>query len=451
MAYTYKVPVAAAVATAVLFLAVMIAPQWTEATKPKTIPPSSSSKNRKGDPCPLAIPEIVKHCYATMSLVPSEKCCKDLKTASKKEVNCLCNKFIANPSNRNLTRPLYDQISRACGVLKKFACNGKGGEANGGAKNKIVASIFGLIHEFDDPSGSRWITRETILTPCDLHVSTFHCFLLQLVASSSSYRGFLLKFSNLTSTTMLGPRGRSSSVLTTEAKVREQEQSRYADQRSQKQGKSTEQGGQEHGRAKRIASAIVSPHGPTNVTATLEVTNQPHVNVVPYEQQGLHRSSNRNSKEALSTNHPKPWLKSTIVPPLPSSQEMDTNVTKRVKGAPRALTFSPNSLQADINGQEGDQMIGALNDMETTMDMEEEKLDYGEQDDDLLGEELMALQETERKDTESHKYSGSSSSSAVIRKDRAKISREKNRSNAPISSSGFPKKLCCFLSWTARC
>lgn len=32
--------------------------------------------------------------------------------------------FIANPSNGNLTRPLYDQVSNACGVLDRFACNG---------------------------------------------------------------------------------------------------------------------------------------------------------------------------------------------------------------------------------------------------------------------------------------------------------------------------------------
>ncbi|WZY85379.1 hypothetical protein YC2023_031763 [Brassica napus] len=48
--------------------------------------------------------------------------------------------FIANPSNGNLTRPLYDQVSNACGVLDRFACNG--GDANGGAKKKIAASIW---------------------------------------------------------------------------------------------------------------------------------------------------------------------------------------------------------------------------------------------------------------------------------------------------------------------
>lgn len=117
MAYTIKVPSAAAVAIAVLFVAVMSSSHWIEAKKQKTV--------EKVDPvCSLAIPEIVKHCYATMSLVPSEECCKDLKTASKTEVTCLCEKFFANPSNGNLTRPLYDQVNNACGVLDKFACNG---------------------------------------------------------------------------------------------------------------------------------------------------------------------------------------------------------------------------------------------------------------------------------------------------------------------------------------
>ncbi|CAH2078239.1 unnamed protein product [Thlaspi arvense] len=140
MAYTIKVPAMAAVATTILFLAVMIAPQWTEAKKPKTV--------EKLDPvCSLAIPEIVKHCYATVSLVPSEECCNDLKTASKTEVDCLCENFVANPSNGNITRALYDQINTACGVLDKLACNGKPGDANGGATNKIAASVglFGLV------------------------------------------------------------------------------------------------------------------------------------------------------------------------------------------------------------------------------------------------------------------------------------------------------------------
>lgn len=117
MAYTNKVPVAAAVATAVLFLAVTIAPQWTEAKRTKT--------TQNAEPvCALVIPEIVQNCYLTTSLLPSEECCKDLKTASKTEVTCLCENVIANPSNSNLTRALYDQVNIACGVLDKFACNG---------------------------------------------------------------------------------------------------------------------------------------------------------------------------------------------------------------------------------------------------------------------------------------------------------------------------------------
>lgn len=77
-------------------------------------------------PCALAIPEIVVHCYAStnMSSSPSEKCCNDLKTANKREVTCLCDNFIANPSKSNFPRTLYDQINTACGVADKFACSG---------------------------------------------------------------------------------------------------------------------------------------------------------------------------------------------------------------------------------------------------------------------------------------------------------------------------------------
>ncbi|CAH8388605.1 unnamed protein product [Eruca vesicaria subsp. sativa] len=132
-----------------------------------------------------------------------------------------------------------------------------------------------------------------------------------------------------------------------------------------------------------------------------------------------HRSSKHNNKEEPSYVHPKTRSGSTIVSPLRSSHVMEINVTKRVKGATRALTFSPNSLQVDINGMEGDQMIGTLNDMETTMDMDDEKLDYGDQDDDLLGEELLALQEKEQKGKESRAYSGASS--GLTRRDKRSL------------------------------
>ncbi|XP_010445202.1 PREDICTED: uncharacterized protein LOC104727830 [Camelina sativa] len=138
MAYTNMMAVAV---TAVLFLAVTIAPQWTEAKKPPKTTDTSATV------CPFAIPEIVQNCYATMSVLPSEECCKDLRTASKTEVTCLCDNIIVhpNPLYANITKVYFNQVSIACGVLDKYACNG--GDANGGVTNKIAASmaLFGLV------------------------------------------------------------------------------------------------------------------------------------------------------------------------------------------------------------------------------------------------------------------------------------------------------------------
>ncbi|CAH8275695.1 unnamed protein product, partial [Arabidopsis lyrata] len=96
MAYTNIMAVAV---TTVLLLAVVIAPQWTEAKKPPQQTDTSDTDRTSGTDrtvCPFSVPEIVQNCYATMSALPSEKCCKDLKTASKTEVTCLCNNVIAH-------------------------------------------------------------------------------------------------------------------------------------------------------------------------------------------------------------------------------------------------------------------------------------------------------------------------------------------------------------------
>ncbi|VVB12041.1 unnamed protein product [Arabis nemorensis] len=95
MAYNNKVTEAEIAVTVVLFLAVAIAPQWTEAQPMPEMDPI----------CAVAIPEIVKHCYAKISVLPTEECCKDLKTASKREVTCLCDNLIANP------QPLFANIT----------------------------------------------------------------------------------------------------------------------------------------------------------------------------------------------------------------------------------------------------------------------------------------------------------------------------------------------------
>lgn len=153
MIYINKVP--AAVAIALLFLVVVIAPQWTKAQPLPPFPPMSPlpplppmsplpplppmsplpplppmsplPPMPKVDPvCTTAILDIVQNCYSTLSAVPSEECCNGLKSASKTQVTCLCDNFIAHPVFSNLTRPYYDQVSNACGVLDKYACNGTG-------------------------------------------------------------------------------------------------------------------------------------------------------------------------------------------------------------------------------------------------------------------------------------------------------------------------------------
>ncbi|KAG7546550.1 Bifunctional inhibitor/plant lipid transfer protein/seed storage helical domain [Arabidopsis suecica] len=134
MAYTNKVTTAAAVATMMLFLAVTI-------VKAQTMPPMP----KLNPVCALAdLPNIVQLCYFNLDLVPSEECCNDLKSSSNIQVNCLCDNFIAHPSNGNITRARYDLVNSACGVADKFAC--KGG-ASGGSTNKIAVSmgLFGLV------------------------------------------------------------------------------------------------------------------------------------------------------------------------------------------------------------------------------------------------------------------------------------------------------------------
>lgn len=114
MAYTNKIPAAAAVATAMLFLAVMIAPRWTEA---QTMP--------KLDPvCALLVTDTIKKCYLSGSVTPSEECCGKLKSANDRQVTCLCDNFIAHPSSNNVTQDVLEVYHTTCGVADKFACKG---------------------------------------------------------------------------------------------------------------------------------------------------------------------------------------------------------------------------------------------------------------------------------------------------------------------------------------
>ncbi|XP_010448865.1 PREDICTED: uncharacterized protein LOC104731244 [Camelina sativa] len=138
MAYTNKVKAAAAVATVVLFLAVTIADAQSMPPMPKLNPV-----------CALAdLPHIIELCYFNLDLKPSEECCTDLKSAGSTQVTCLCDNFLAHPSNASVTQARYDLVHEACGVFEKYAC--KGGDANGGSTNMIAASmgLFGLVASF---------------------------------------------------------------------------------------------------------------------------------------------------------------------------------------------------------------------------------------------------------------------------------------------------------------
>ncbi|CAH8283991.1 unnamed protein product, partial [Eruca vesicaria subsp. sativa] len=150
--------------------------------------------------------------------------------------------------------------------------------------------------------------------------------------------------------------------------------------------------------------------------------------VVPYDQHATNGASSvsRSHREMGNSNDQKTRrLASTIVSPTRSSQALDTNVTVRAKGATRALTFSPQSLQVDLNALENDQMIDALNEMDPAAQPESEMLECDDQGNDLLGEELMALQEEELR-------AASDTSRAKGQRHEAKPSREMTRLNVPL-------------------
>ncbi|CAH8315329.1 unnamed protein product [Eruca vesicaria subsp. sativa] len=128
MAYTTKNPAAAAVVTAVLVLAVMMAPRWTEAQLDAAV-------------CTVLIADITTECYLTGTVTPSAECCSDLKSATDRQVTCLCDNVIAHPSANNVTQAVLELYHNECGVADKFACKGK---PSGGATNKISASV-GLL------------------------------------------------------------------------------------------------------------------------------------------------------------------------------------------------------------------------------------------------------------------------------------------------------------------
>lgn len=74
---------------------------------------------------------------------------------------------------------------------------------------------------------------------------------------------------------------------------------------------------------------------------------------------------------------------------------MDQVANVTVRGLARTLTFSPASLQVELNGLENDQMIGALEDMEIVEQQDDAMMECEVQDDDLLGEDLIAIEASE--------------------------------------------------------
>ncbi|CAN8274192.1 unnamed protein product [Cochlearia groenlandica] len=129
MAYTNKI---SAIATTMLFLAVLVGPRWSEAQTMPTL-----------NPLCILVTDIVQNCYFSGDLTPSEECCNGLKSATKIQVNCICDNIVENPSQNNLTQALFEIVHNTCGVADKFACK----DSNGGATNKIAASmgLFGLL------------------------------------------------------------------------------------------------------------------------------------------------------------------------------------------------------------------------------------------------------------------------------------------------------------------
>lgn len=112
MAYTYKV----SAVSAVLFLAVAIAPRLAEPQPPMfpTIDPV----------CATVMPDLLEKCFATVRVTPTEECCSDLKSATITQVNCLCDNYIANPALINITGPYSAGITTKCGVFDKYSCDG---------------------------------------------------------------------------------------------------------------------------------------------------------------------------------------------------------------------------------------------------------------------------------------------------------------------------------------
>ncbi|KAF3521472.1 hypothetical protein F2Q69_00046168 [Brassica cretica] len=122
--------------------------------------------------------------------------------------------------------------------------------------------------------------------------------------------------------------------------------------------------------------------------------------VVPYEKISNFKKNlisdelfHRNIEEHMSDGKlSNKRLASTIVTPSRQITSIEDNVTIRNRSVARSLTFSPsNQVLADEIGN--DQIIGTLNDMELLEQNDGGMMDYDVHDDDLLGDELIDMEE----------------------------------------------------------
>lgn len=120
-----------------------------------------------------------------------------------------------------------------------------------------------------------------------------------------------------------------------------------------------------------------------------------------------------------------------LQPPL-SSDQLD-NVT--IRGFARTLTFSPASLQVELNGLENDQIIGALDDMEIVEQHDGGMMECEVQDDDLLGEDLMAIKASE----------SALRAESFQAKENTKPARIMKSINRPTAPLGIQNKKAAFL------
>jgi len=113
--------------------------------------------------------------------------------------------------------------------------------------------------------------------------------------------------------------------------------------------------------------------------------------IVPYEQSPEHKSRSivdlAEMRSGEKTSNRK--LASTIVTPVRADHPMEENVTLRDRGEARALAFSPNGEPSHAD----DLIIGALSDMEIMEQSDGALMADGDDGEDLLGLDLMELED----------------------------------------------------------